>query len=79
MDSTTRGRPMAGAFRALLIVGGVLLIAAAIVLGLLLHGRILDMVGTARTLSGLALRAGEFALLSAGASCAVRGWNGRTD
>lgn len=76
MGSTT-GKPMAGAFRALLLVGGVLLIAAAIVLGFLLHGRILDMVGTARLLSGFALRAGEFGLLSAGAWCAVRGWNGR--
>ncbi|PNE35454.1 hypothetical protein AF335_03740 [Streptomyces eurocidicus] len=70
---------MAGAFRALLLVGGVLLIAVAIVVGFLLHSRIIDMVGTARLVSGLALRAGEFALLSAGAWCAVRGWNGRLD
>ncbi|MBB5117637.1 hypothetical protein [Streptomyces eurocidicus] len=78
MGSTT-GKPMAGAFRALLLVGGVLLIAVAIVVGFLLHSRIIDMVGTARLVSGLALRAGEFALLSAGAWCAVRGWNGRLD
>ncbi|UQI43585.1 hypothetical protein M1P56_03985 [Streptomyces sp. HU2014] len=70
---------MAGALRALLLVGGALLIVTAVVLGFLLHGRILDMVGTARLLSGLALRLGEFALLSAGAWCAVRGWNGRMD
>ncbi|MCD9141626.1 hypothetical protein [Streptomyces albireticuli] len=79
MGGTTTGRPIAGAFRALLLVGGVLLIAAAIVLGFFLHGRILDMVGTARLVSGLALRTGEFAVLSAGAWCAVRGWNGRMD
>ncbi|MEV5240453.1 hypothetical protein AB0K89_15325 [Streptomyces cinnamoneus] len=68
---------MSNAIRALLMAGGVALIAAGIVLAFFAHGRIVELAGSARVVSGLALRGAEAAVLYGGSWLAVKGWNGR--
>jgi hypothetical protein len=68
---------MPGVFRALLIGGGAVVIALGIVFMFFGHAKVVELTGTARLMSGLALRGVEAAVLYGGSWLIVRGWNGR--
>ncbi|MEU4210526.1 hypothetical protein AB0F13_11135 [Streptomyces sp. NPDC026206] len=74
---TTTPAPMGMAFRGMLIVGGGAVILLGIVLAFFWHAEVVELTGTSRLMSGLALRVFEAAALYGGSWLAVRGWNGR--
>ncbi|GHG69868.1 hypothetical protein GCM10018779_43520 [Streptomyces griseocarneus] len=59
------------------MTAGVAVIALGVVFLFLWHGRVVELTGSARLISGLALRAVEAAVLYGGSWLAVKGWNGR--
>lgn len=71
------GTAMSNVVRALLMATGVAVIALGAVFLFFWHAEVVELAGSARLISGLALRAVEAAVLYGGSWLAVKGWNGR--